>query len=155
MLSCELQEKLMRIAQQQAALAVERGDYPFGGLIADKEGNVIVKDGNREKTLGCPTRHAEMTLLEKACKELGTNDLSGYILMCNAEPCSMCSSAIIKCGIREIYFGADMEEFCNPLLRVAEVAEYTKGELLVVPGILKEECTAQIFAAREEQNEWV
>ena len=54
MLSRELQEKLMRIAQQQAALAAERGDYPFGGLIADKEGNVIVKDGNREKTLVAP-----------------------------------------------------------------------------------------------------
>jgi tRNA(Arg) A34 adenosine deaminase TadA len=55
MLSRELQEKLMRIALQEAALAVERGDYPFGGLIADKEGNVIVKDGNRENMLGCPT----------------------------------------------------------------------------------------------------
>jgi tRNA(Arg) A34 adenosine deaminase TadA len=40
MLNQEMQQKLMRIAMEEAELALARGDDPFGGVIADKEGIV-------------------------------------------------------------------------------------------------------------------
>ena len=39
--------------------------------------------------------HGEINDIRKACKILGTYDLSGYDLYTNAIPCPMCLSAII------------------------------------------------------------
>ena len=41
MFSKELQEKLVRIAMEEAEKAIQRGDDPFGGLIVDREGNIV------------------------------------------------------------------------------------------------------------------
>ena len=100
MLDKDCCEKLIRISIEEAASAIERGDEPFGGVICDAEGNVVVRGGNRENTEQNPTSHAEMVLIREACGKLGTKDLSGYICVCNAESCPMCTSALILAGIR-------------------------------------------------------
>lgn len=152
MLTKQRQEELVRIAMEETALAIARGDEPFGGVLADAQGSILVREGNREVTEQDPTAHAEMALIRKACKKLGTNDLSGYVLVCNAESCSMCASALIKAGVREFYYGAEMEEFCDPFLRLTQVAAAAKQPIRLYGGILKEACRAQIAAARQQKN---
>ena len=148
MLPIETAEKLMRIAMEEAALAVADGDSPFGAVIIDSEGNLIARAHNRENSDLTDTSHAEINAMRMASQKLGSKRLHGCILISNAEPCSMCASAIIKSGMREVYYGADMEPHCDPYLTCKEVASYAHEEIKVYSGILKEECTAQIQNAR-------
>ena len=149
MLDKNTYERLIRIAIEEASFAIDRGDEPFGGVICDSQGNIIVRDGNRENTEQNPTHHAEMVLIREACKKLGTKDLSGCVLVCNAEPCPMCTSALILSGIREFYYGASMEPFCNPYIRCRDVLKNAKGDIILVDGVLEEECRAIVEEGRK------
>ena len=148
MLDKDCYEKLIRISVEEAASAIERGDEPFGGAICDKDGNIIVRGGNRENTEQNPTSHAEMVLIREACRKLATKDLSGYISVCNAASCPMCTSALILAGIREFYYGTHMEPFCNPYIRMKDVLASSAGETILVDGILEEECAAVVREGR-------
>lgn len=153
MFSKELQEKLVRIANEEAEKAILRGDDPFGGVIADSSGNIIVQGGNREFTEMNPTSHAETVLIREACKKLGVHSLAGYISVCNAESCPMCASALLMAGIKEFYYGTHMEDFCNPYLRMADVAAAADGDIVIVDGILDELCTETVRRGRRIQKE--
>ena len=146
MLTREKQEELIRICMEEAELAIQRGDDPFGGVIADKEGNVIVRNGNRENTEKNRAAHAEIVCIREACKVLGTNDLSGYISVCNGESCPMCCSALILSGIDEFYYGIGMcdDRHPNPYIPMTEIAAHAIQPCTVVGGILEDECLAQI-----------
>ncbi len=146
MLSKGKQEELIRICIEEAELAIARGDDPFGGVIADKNGNVIVRNGNRENTEHNRAAHAEMVCIREACKKLGTNDLSGYVSVCNGESCPMCCSALILAGIDEFYYGIGMcaERHPNPYITMEEVAAHALRPCSITGGILEEACLAQI-----------
>lgn len=141
MLSNIMQKKLMRVAIEEAKKAIQRGDNPIGGLIVDKNGSIIVRDGNRENTEMDPTAHAEMVLIRETCKKLNKRDLTGYISICTAESCPMCTSALIIAGIREFYFGAYLEKSFNPYITMTKLVAQSKGDFIIVDGVLNEECT--------------
>lgn len=149
MLSLEMQEKLIRVAMEEAELALERGDDPFGSVIADQAGNIIVRDGNCQNSEQDPTAHAEIVAIRKAARKLGTNDLSGYISVCNAESCPMCATALILAGVREFYFGTFAEGFSKPYIRMRDVLDKTYDDsIIIVDGILYEECRDLVAKGR-------
>jgi tRNA(adenine34) deaminase len=148
MLNKETQERLVMIAIEEAEAAITRGDDPFGGLIVDQRGSIIVRNGNRENTEQNPGAHAEMVLLREAAKKLRSNDLSDYISICNAESCPMCMSAMVMAGIKEFYFGTWMENRCNPYIRMRDVASASNGEIIIVDGILEEKCREVMVRGR-------
>ncbi len=127
----------MIIAFEEADLVVEKGysNRPFGAVLADKKGNIIAKAGNTTKRDNDITAHAEMNLLKKAFKKLKIVDLSEYIIVVNAEPCSMCATACIKAGIKEFYYSLPREKGCNPNLGLKEVVLKSKGKIIVEGGI--------------------
>ena len=145
MLTKEMQERLMRICMEEAEKAIARGDDPFGGVIADKEGNIIVRDGNRENTEMNRSAHAEMVLIREACKKLGKTDLSGYISVCNGESCPMCCCALVLSGIDEFYYGLSMRDGCNPYLTMQDVTSKAIQNCSVTGNILADECYEQIM----------
>ena len=145
-------EDLMRVAIKEASSAIERGDEPFGGVICNSEGYIIVRNGNRENTGQDPVSHAETVLIREASKVLDSKGLSGYILVCNAEACPMCASAAVLSGIREFYYGADMEPFCNPYIRMRDVLMQAKGNFTLVEGVLKDECASVVQEGRKRSG---
>ena len=46
--------------------------------------------------------------IHKACKTLGTFDLSGCELYTTGEPCPMCMSAILWANIDKVYYGCNI-----------------------------------------------
>ena len=149
MLGRKRAEALVRMAMEEAAAALARGDDPYGGVIADREGRVLVRDGNRENTERNPCAHAEMVLIREACAKLGRNDLSDCLLVCNYRPCPMCAAAMVQAGIREIYIGSAAPDF--PALLMKTAGSYAEMGITVTGGILDEACAAQVHAGREQR----
>jgi tRNA(Arg) A34 adenosine deaminase TadA len=142
-------EDLIRLAQSEAAKAIEEGNPPFGAVLTDAQGKVVIAAHNTQNSDLDPTAHSEINLLRTAGKALGSLSLSGYLLFSNAEPCSMCMSASIKAGIRHVYFGAPHEPHLDPYLPAADVAQRAKDPIFLYPDILKEECVRQIAEGRK------
>ncbi len=144
-------EKLIRRTMKEAEKGIQESSAPFGAIIADMHGTIIVAAYNTTKTHNDPTAHAEINALRKAGKKLGTRDLKGCLLFSNAESCSMCMSAAVKAGITQFYFGAPSEKHMNPYITVFDVQKHTSHPIHIETGILKDECIAQIRRGRERQ----
>ena len=120
--------KFMKQAKENAdkGIANKEGG-PFGAVVVDQEGNIIANGNNKVIKEKDPTAHAEIVAIREACKALGTNDLSGYILYTSCEPCPMCLSAIIWANIKEVYFGCTKKDAANIGFRDDEIYEFIKG----------------------------
>lgn len=75
-------------------MARESGNTPFGALLVDRDGNIVLEQGNIEITEKKCTGHAEATLMEKASQKFDKDFLWDCTLYSTAEPCAMCSGAI-------------------------------------------------------------
>ena len=94
----------MREAIRLATESVERGGGPFGAVIV-KDGEIVAGSANSVTLDNDPTAHAEVNAIRKACKKLGTFDLSGCVVYTSCEPCPMCLGAIYWAHINTIYYG--------------------------------------------------
>ncbi len=95
----ELLYETVRIAHQ----AVERGCHPFGALLADKDGNILIEVGNNKNDSPC--LHAETTLMIEAGKKYSPEFLETCSLYTNFEPCVMCTGAAYWTNVGRIVFG--------------------------------------------------
>jgi tRNA(Arg) A34 adenosine deaminase TadA len=99
-------EELLRRSFAVARRSRERGDHPFGSVLADKNGFVIMEQGNGYTSEGGDrTAHAEKLLASWAAKNLSLAELAQCTLYTSAEPCAMCSGAIYWAGIGRVVFG--------------------------------------------------
>jgi len=147
-----IKESLVGLAMQAAQQAADEGNYPFGALAADKDGNIIAKAHNTQNTDQDPTAHAEINLIRLLAKTYSETDFANFYLVSNAESCSMCMSAAIKAGITHFVFGAPSELHMEPYLTVAEMLKYCRIKPEVTFGVLENECRAQIGRIREAQR---
>ncbi len=90
----------VRIAHE----AKEKGNHPFGALLADKDGNILLEQGNSYEE-GGSAMHAETLLLFKASKLYDPAFLATCSLYTNAEPCVMCTGAMYWTNVRRLVFG--------------------------------------------------
>ncbi len=132
-----------------AAEAGGRGDPPFGALLVDPDGVVVARASNRQISGDDPTAHSEIELLRLAAAAGHRAPLRGYAIVVNAEPCSMCASAIVKAEPDELIYGAPHESHMDPDLSVADVFVRARRPPQVTGGILAPESAAQIAAFRE------
>ena len=142
-------EALVRAAMGLAAEAGARGDPPFGALLVDGAGEIVARASNRQASGDDPTAHSEIELLRVAARAGHRAPLRGYALVVNAEPCSMCASAIVKAGPDELIYGAPHEDHMDPDLGVAEVFGRARRPPHVTAGVLAPEATAQIATYRD------
>ena len=105
--------KYMHMAILEARKGIRKGHGgPFGAVIV-KNGEVIGKGHNEVVKNNDPTCHGEMMAIHKACKKLGTFDLSGCELYTSCYPCPMCLSATIWANIKKVYYGNTKEDAAN------------------------------------------
>lgn len=100
----------MQIAIQEAQNGIRKGHGgPFGAVIV-KNGVIIGKGHNQVIKNNDPTCHGEIMAIHKACKTLGTFDLSGCELYTTGEPCPMCMAAILWANISKVYYGCTITD---------------------------------------------
>jgi guanine deaminase len=83
---------------------IQRGGGPFGAIIV-KGGKIVATGVNRVTANTDPTAHAEVNVIRKAAKKLGTYDLTGCEIYTSCEPCPMCLGAIYWAHLDKIYYG--------------------------------------------------
>jgi tRNA(Arg) A34 adenosine deaminase TadA len=88
----------------------EKGNHPFGSLLVDSSGDVVLEAENTVLTGHDVTGHAELNLVRAASKQLDVEVLRGSTLYTSTEPCAMCSSAIYWSGIGRVVYALSSEQ---------------------------------------------
>lgn len=137
-------ENVMKLALEEAELAVREGNAPFACVVLDKEGNVAAKDHDRVKELMDPTAHGEVNAIRSLCKRLNSLSLKGYIFYTSSEPCPTCMTAMIKAKVQTVYYGAKTEETASlPIPAEFIASKSLKSPISVKGGILADEALEQ------------
>ena len=106
-------ESLMRRAIALAVSARSKGNHPFGALLCDLDGNVVLEAENTVGDENDVTCHAERNLMSAASRKFGKEQLSQLVLVTSTEPCAMCAGATFWTGVRAVVFGLPETALCE------------------------------------------
>lgn len=85
-----------------------KGEIPIGAVIV-KNGEIIATAYNTREKDQIATHHAEIKVIERACKKLKSWRLDNCDLYVTLEPCPMCAGAIINARIKNLYYAVKDE----------------------------------------------
>jgi len=94
----------LRTAIAVSKQAVANGNHPFGAVLVDSAGAVVLEAENTVVTGHDVTGHAETNLVRLA-GDLSPDELRSHTLYTSCEPCAMCSGAIYWAGIGRVVYG--------------------------------------------------
>ena len=123
----------MQLAYNEALKAYKKGDVPIGAIII-KNNKVIAKSYNKKEKNNNAILHAELDVINKACKRLKTWHLEECILYTTLEPCLMCMGAIVQSRINEIYYATKNNNFGE----INIIKKYNK-QIKINSGLLEKE----------------
>lgn len=144
------QERIMNLVYEEVEIAIQEGNPPFAAVITDSENNILAVAHNQANTKQLAIAHAEIEAIQLVCKILGKKKLDGCILYANAESCAMCSTAIIKSGILQVFYGAPHESGSNPDVHLHEINKKAIPQLKVHGGFMKDKFSEQIKRGRNQ-----
>jgi tRNA(adenine34) deaminase len=101
----DVDERMMRLALEEARACLGWGDVPVGAVVA-RGSDVLGRAGNERERRGDPTAHAETLALRQAAKRVGTWRLDGCTAYVTLEPCAMCAGAMVLARLDRLVFGA-------------------------------------------------
>jgi tRNA(Arg) A34 adenosine deaminase TadA len=107
-------ESHLRQAIAISKRAVAHGNHPFGALLVDASGRIVLEAENTVTTESDATGHAETNLVRLATKSFDLAALRTSTLYTSCEPCAMCTGAIYWAGIGRVVY-ALAEEGLLPL----------------------------------------
>ena len=100
-------ERHLRRAINLARQARERGNHPFGALLVDGDGTVLLEAENTIRSDRDVTAHAETNLVRMATHRFPKEFLAHCTVYTSTEPCVMCTGAIFWSNVRRVVFGLD------------------------------------------------
>jgi tRNA(Arg) A34 adenosine deaminase TadA len=102
-------ERHLLRAIELARLSREKGNQPFGSLLVDASGLVVLEAENTVVTTRDVTGHAELNLVRAASMGDDAANLPNTTLYASTEPCAMCSAAIFWSGIGRVVYALSSE----------------------------------------------
>lgn len=131
----EIMEKVIALAKEKKAVA----------SIIVKNGEIIAQGVTTVFVEKQPFRHAEINVIESACKKLGSFDLSGCWLYTTYEPCPMCASACIWAKFEGVVYGANIEDRNDNytqriLIRCRDVFKNGTPKIELYEDFMRDEC---------------
>ena len=155
----EQDKVFMREAIRLADESVKNGGGPFGAVIV-KDGEIVAGSSNSVTIDNDPTAHAEVNTIRKACRKLGTFDLSGCVIYTSCEPCPMCLGAIYWAHLDRIYYGntrkdaADID-FADDFIYTELDKDLSKRSVPFIPLLRKEALTSfKLWSEKEDKAEY-
>ncbi|MEO1019772.1 MAG: nucleoside deaminase [Pseudomonadota bacterium] len=110
-------EALIRRSIEVARAARAAGNHPFGALLVDSEGKILMEQGNVFGEQGDATGHAERVLMTRASIAYDAEFLAACTMVTSAEPCAMCAGSVYWAGVGRVVFGMReraLKEFIGP-----------------------------------------
>jgi tRNA(Arg) A34 adenosine deaminase TadA len=101
----ERDEHFLRRCFEVARRAVDHGNHPFGAILVDQAGKVLIEAENGFMPARDGTAHAERLACTEACTTQSTEVRRQATLYSSAEPCAMCAGAIYWAGIGRLVYG--------------------------------------------------
>ena len=138
----------IRTAIQIARRARENGNHPFGALLVDAQGQILLEAENTVITERDCTGQAETNLIRAATRQFDPDYLAGCTLYTSTEPCPMCAGAIFWGNLRRVVYGLSEVELYKLtgdqtdevlLLSCREVFERGRKPIEVVGPMLEDE----------------
>lgn len=139
----------MQLAIEKARQGILHGQSPFGCAIA-LENRVVAVSHNVVWETTDITAHAEVTAIRLACRTLHQVLLEGCIVATTCEPCPMCMAALHWARVKQVYFGATIDDaaragFNELSLPASEVIRLGGSSIELIPETLRHDCT-ELFA---------
>jgi tRNA(Arg) A34 adenosine deaminase TadA len=145
-------QQFLRRSFDVARRAMTHGNHPFGAVLVDQHGNVLLEAENGYMPFHDGTAHAERLLATQACTTLSADVLATATLYSSAEPCAMCAGAMYWAGIGRLVYGLSerrLREFTgnhpeNPTLDLPCRTVFESGQRAteVVGPLLEDEAAA-------------
>ncbi len=82
----------------------ESGNQPFGALLADPHGELLIEAESTVLTGSDCTGHAVTNLMRMASHEYSFEFLTGCTVYASTEPCPMCCAAVFWGGVGRLVF---------------------------------------------------
>jgi tRNA(Arg) A34 adenosine deaminase TadA len=101
----EVDETFLRRSFEVARRSMTHGNHPFGAILVDQDGRVLIEAENGFMPDHDGTAHAERLLATNACRTVAADVRAKATLYSSAEPCAMCAGAIYWAGIGRIVYG--------------------------------------------------
>lgn len=95
----------IRRALELAHQAKANGDTPFGSILVDDKGTILMEDENTQVNDNDIAGHPELKIAKRAAAKYDQDFLKKCTMYNSAEPCTMCTGAIYWRGIGRIVFG--------------------------------------------------
>ena len=95
----------LRRSFEVARRAMTHGNHPFGAVLVDQGGNLLLEAENGYMPAHDGTAHAERLLATMACTTIAPGTLLNATLHSSAEPCAMCAGAMYWAGIGRLVYG--------------------------------------------------
>lgn len=102
--------RFIRRSIEIARRARDHGNHPFGALLVDGNGQILLEAENTVVTDNDATGHAETNLIRMASKEHSPELLATCTLYTSTEPCAMCAGAIFWGNVRRVVYGLSEAE---------------------------------------------
>jgi tRNA(Arg) A34 adenosine deaminase TadA len=101
----ETDVRCMRAAIAVARRSRDKGNHPFGAVLADEQGRILLEAENTAVTERDCTGHAETNLIRQAVRVYDADFLARCTLYTSTEPCPMCAAAIFWGNVRRVVYG--------------------------------------------------
>jgi tRNA(Arg) A34 adenosine deaminase TadA len=98
-------ELFLRRAFEVARRARRHGNHPFGAVLVNAAGAVLLEVENGFHPTRDMTAHAERLLASEASRTWGAAFLAGCAVYSSAEPCAMCAGALYWAGVGRVVYG--------------------------------------------------
>jgi tRNA(Arg) A34 adenosine deaminase TadA len=97
-------ENGLRLAFAVAGKARQKGNHPFGCVLVDAGGKVLLEAENGYMPERDMTAHAERVLATAASRKYRPAQLAACTMYTSAEPCAMCAGAVYWAGIGRVVY---------------------------------------------------
>ncbi|WP_207926563.1 nucleoside deaminase [Actinocrispum wychmicini] len=103
-------ETLLRRAIEIAANAVTLGDAPYGSLLADPDGRILIEAHNTVKRDNDISAHPELKLARWAARELDPETAARTTMYTSCQPCGMCTGGIVRSGLGRVVYALSTDQ---------------------------------------------
>jgi tRNA(Arg) A34 adenosine deaminase TadA len=106
-------QTLLRRAIAIAAHAITVGDAPYGSLLADAEGAILIEAHNTVRRDNDIAAHPELKLARWAARELEAAAAARTTMYTSCQPCGMCAGGIVRSGLGRVVYAVSAEQFAG------------------------------------------